>query len=108
MTDTNAEAPETASTETSVHHDPPAEVAPAEHAPDEAPTAPATPSAIAPKVSPQVADGHQPFEAWAKAKKTPLVWVNAARAAGAWAIGRELTEQAYDAAINAAQNVEMR
>lgn len=50
----------------------------------------------------------KPFEVWAKAKKTEAHWLNAARVTNHWAIGRELTEATYDAAIDAVQKVELR
>lgn len=47
-------------------------------------------------------------EEWAAKKKTDAHWHLAACVVNHWAIGRQLTETEYDAAVEAAQKVEMR
>lgn len=44
-------------------------------------------------------DDRKPFEQWASEKKTPAWLAAAARAMRGWAIGREVTEEDFDAAL---------
>jgi len=50
----------------------------------------------------------QPFEAWAKAKRTERWWVASAAMHAGWAIGREVREADFDAAVRAAKAIEVR
>lgn len=62
--------------------------------------APAAPAAAAPEL--------RTIEAWAKAKNTPDWLFAGAKAGNRWAVGKLLTEAAYDAAIHAAASVTLR
>lgn len=101
MSDPNEQAPhDAASTETSAEHTEPAAPTHAFSAAMSTPTSkPATP---------QTAPGHKPVEEWARLKNTDDHWFAGARARFGWATGRELTEEKYDAAIEAAKKVESR
>lgn len=43
-------------------------------------------------------------EAWASAKNTPAIWLRAAKVMHHWCLGQQVTENAFDAAIHAAQH----
>lgn len=49
----------------------------------------------------------KPFEQWATEKKTPAYLVAGTKNAQRWAAGREVTEEQYDAAVDAAANAKM-
>jgi hypothetical protein len=68
----------------------------AEASPDAGPSAPEAP-APAPAPAPE-APARKPFEAWARAKKTPKWLLAAATAGERWPVGREVTEVEFDAA----------
>jgi hypothetical protein len=66
-------------------------------------------SVSAPNATPSpAAGGVKPFEQWAKAKRTEAWWVAGAAMHAGWAVGREVTEADYDAAVDAAKKVEVR
>jgi hypothetical protein len=50
-------------------------------------------------------DDRKPFETWVEAKKPPAWLAAAARAMRGWPIGREVTEQEFDDALEAAGQV---
>jgi hypothetical protein len=68
--------------------------APAEAPPVEAPPTPAPPPPVAVHT----------VEDWALLKATPARWFAVAKVREAWAIGTELTEAQYDAALHAARH----
>ncbi len=61
------------------------------------------PEAAAPRVAPV-----RPIEAWAKDKGTEAHWLAAAKYAERWGIGREVSEDVFDAAIGAVKAVSLR
>lgn len=53
-----------------------------------------------PPIEVEIEPERRPYEQWVAAKK-PAAWLAAAARAGrGWAIGREVTEQEFDAAIH--------
>ena len=73
-----------------------------EHANEAPHAAPTETSVSAPAAKPQ------PYEQWAEQKHTAPWWVAGAAMHAGWAIGREVTEAEYDAAVSAAQHIEVR
>jgi hypothetical protein len=49
-------------------------------------------------------DSRKAFEEWAKDKQSDVALVAAARAAFKWPVGKELTEQEFDEALDRAGN----
>jgi hypothetical protein len=53
-------------------------------------------------------DGARPYDEWARAKATERWWIAAAAMHARWALGREVNEAEYDAAVRAAKGIEVR
>ena len=47
-------------------------------------------------------------EAWAEEKQTESHWLAAARYASRWGLGREVSEEVFDAAIASVQSIVLR